>query len=492
MMGITLTGRSEEQNILKAFYGSKRAEFLAVYGRRRVGKTFLIKSYFDSQSCIFLKVTGVQQGELQEQISRFMKAIGDAFYRGSELKEPTDWYGVFDVLVDAINKMVPKNKKVVLFFDEFPWMVTPRSKLLSVLEYYWNQYWVDDQRIKLIICGSSASWIIRKIINNRGGLHNRITYKMRLQPFSLNETKAYLHSKGVKVNNKQVTQLYMVTGGIPYYLASAKKGLSVMQQIEMLAFSKNSILFTEFDNLFSSLFDDAEPYVELIRIIAKHRDGIGQEDLISASKFASRGGRASDKLTELEEAGFIMSFIPHYHKKRGTYYKVIDEYTLFYLKWIEPVRNTLQRRALEKGYWESEYNSPTWLSWAGYAFEALCYKHISQIRKKLEISPSAIANAWRYVPTAKATDDGAQIDILFDRKDDAITLCEIKYTDKPFTIDKAYAKSLLNKRDVFARRTKTKKQLFIAMISASGLKDTLYVDDFIDGLVTIDDLFVEI
>lgn len=488
-MGLTLIGREEEQKSLQEFYDSNRPEFMAIYGRRRVGKTFLVKQYFEKKKCFFFSITGIQNGKMPEQINRFVIEIGRIFYKGTQLKEQTNWYDTFDLLMDAINKFVSKKQKVVLFFDEFPWMATHRSKLLSVLEYFWNQYWSNDTRIKLVICGSSASWILKKIINNKGGLHNRITRKIQLQPFNLAETKLFLSLNGVKLNNNHVTHLYMVTGGIPYYLAHAKKGLSAPQLIENLAFTQNSLLFKEFDNLFSSLFDDAEPYVEILRIIAAHRYGVGQEDIIKKAKLISRGGRASDKLKDLEEAGFIISFTPYMHKKRGIYYRVMDEYTLFYLKWIEPLRKTLQKESLEKGYWEKIQESGAWYNWAGYTFESICYKHIAQIRKKLEISPSAIANTWRYTSQAKSEEDGTQIDLLFDRRDNTITICEIKYTIKPFIIDKKYAKNLENKRDVFVEKTKTKKQIFITMISSSGIQDNTYAKELIGGVVKLDDLF---
>jgi hypothetical protein len=488
-MTLKLIGRKDEQHILEELYTSKNPEFLAMYGRRRVGKTYLLKTFFSRKSCIFFSATGIQKGDITEQIERFMVELSRVFYGGSPLEKPKDWFAVFDVLHNAIEKMVSKKQKVVLLFDEFPWMVTHRSKLLTVIEYFWNQHWSMDSRIKLLVCGSSASWIIKKIINNKGGLHNRITRKIQLSPFCLNESQQFLASQGVRLNKKQVTQIYMVAGGIPYYLKQAQKGLSATQNIDVMAFKKNCLLFKEFDNLFSSLFDDAEPYIEAIKIIAKYRQGIGQEELISESKLISRGGRASARLKELEEAGFILSFTPHFRQRKGIYYKVIDEYTLFYLKWIEPIRNSLQKQSLEDGYWEGESQTPSWLSWSGYAFEAICYKHLSQIRRKLKIKPNAIANSWRFVPKVGAEENGAQIDILFDRKDDAITLCEIKYSEKPFVINKQCARNLMNKEQVFIDKTKTKKQIFTALIVASGVKENLYYDDLVSGVVTLEDLF---
>jgi uncharacterized protein len=489
-MGAGLIGRVDEQAVLKKLLVSNQPEFLAIYGRRRIGKTFLVKQFYSQQACFFFSVTGIQNGNLFEQMQCFMLEIARKFYNNAELKEPENWFEIFDKLMNALETFTDKHQKIVLFFDEFPWMVTHRSKLLNVVEYFWNQYWSTNPRIKLIICGSSAAWIIRKIVNNKGGLHNRITCKIQLSPFNLGETKSFLVARGVKLNHKQITQLYMATGGVPYYLSPVTKGLSATQLIEELAFKKNSLLFEEFDNLFSSLFNDAEPYIELLRIIAQYRYGIGQEDMIRQSKNASRGGRIKEKLNELEDAGFIISFVPFCHKKRGIYYRLVDEYTLFYFKWIEPLKRTLQKQSLERGYWESQQNTPSWYSWSGYSFESLCYKHLSQIRKKLKMSPSAIAHTWRYVPNAQSKEQGAQIDLLFDRKDNTITLCEIKYTESAFVINKKYAAELLNKENVFIGKTKTKKQTLIVMIAAQNIKHNRYADDLITNVVTLDDLFI--
>ena len=488
-MDLQLVGRKEEQIILQDLYDSNRPEFLAIYGRRRIGKTYLIRQFFDEKDCIFFNSTGVQGGTMDLQLSRFTKEIGDTFYKGTKIKEGKTWFDAFDSLTDAIEKFVTKEQKIILFLDEFPWMATHRSGLLQALDHLWNQTWSSDSRIKLIICGSSASWIINKIINNKAGLHNRITRKIPLMPFNLQETNAFLRAQGVDLNHKQISQLYMVTGGVPYYLTNVKKGLSATQLIELLAFQKQSLLFKEFDNLFSSLFTEAETYTELLRIIAKNRYGMDQKELIKKSKKFSRGGGIIRKLTELEEAGFIISFTPHLHKKRGVYYRLIDEYTLFYLDWIEPVRSTLQKESLEAGYWATQQKSASWHAWAGYAFESICYKHISSIRKKLKIDPTAIANGWRFVPTAKSEENGAQIDLLFDREDDTITLCEIKYTDEPFAIDKSYAANLKRKIDVFREKTRTKKQIFFTMISANDIKKTIYSEDMIHGVVTLEDFF---
>jgi hypothetical protein len=281
----------------------------------------------------------------------------------------------------------------------------------------------------------------------------------------------------------------MVMGGVPYYLSHIKKGLSATQIIEQLAFQKKGLLFHEFDNLFSSLFKNHESHLAIIRVIAQCQYGVGQEALFKKIDKNMKGKSGLTKLKELEDAGFIMSFKPHFHKSRGVYYKIIDEYTLFYLQWIEPVKETLLKQNLRPGYWEKQHDSAAWYCWAGLVFESICYKHLGQIGNALQLSPTAIPDTWRYVPKNKSVEQGAQIDLLFDRDDDSITLCEIKCTHTPFSIDKAYAAKLNHKRDVFQRVTQTNKQIFLAMISANGLKKTLYSEEMIDGAVELNDLF---
>ena len=484
-----ILGRSEEIEVLKRALYSNSPEFLAIYGRRRVGKTFLIRNYFsEKEDVVFFDVTGSQNIPMQEQIENFTNRIGEVFYNGIKLAKETKWQNAFRTLTDTINK-TPKEKKIVLFFDEFPWMVTKRSGLLQTLDYFWNQYWSKDDRIKLIICGSSASWIIDKIINNKGGLHNRITQKLLLEPFNLNATQQFLKQRGFEINHKKIVELYMVTGGVPYYLTKFHAELSVAQNIEQIAFKKNSFLLSEFDNLFSSLFDTADIYIDIIRCIAKNRYGIAQEEIFTHVKNISKGGDTLKKLKALEEAGFIKAFKPFSHQKRGLYYRVIDEFTSFYLQWVEPIKQTLFAQGVNDHYWENEMRTSAWGGWTGYAFESICYKHLAQICRSLKINPTSVPNTWRYVPKKGSQERGAQIDLLFDRQDNAITLCEIKYSDKPYVLDKEYIEVLNRKAAVFKEKTRTRKQIFMAMIAANGLKNNFYAEDRISTVVTLDDLF---
>ncbi len=489
-MSLKTLCRKEELAILNKLFQSKKSELLALYGRRRIGKTFLIREFFSQkENSIFFNSTGLKEGTLVEQIANFTEEIGDTFlYKGARLEAGKNWRETFRILTDNI-RVAPSTKKIVLFFDEFPWMATKNSRLLQNLDYFWNHHWSKDNRIKLIICGSSASWIIDKIVHNKGGLHNRLTCEIALEPLNLLETKHFLNAQGIYLNNKQVVNLYMVTGGVPYYLLNIEKNLSAIQNIEQLAFKRKGILIEEFDKLFSSLFDNHEIYIEIIRKIAAHKYGIGQSELFDEISSSLKGKSGLSKLDALIKSSFITSFKPMGHSTRGIYYRVVDEYTLFYLAWIEPIKDTLMMRNLKRGYWEQQQNSPKWHTWSGYAFEAICYKHLAQITEALKLNATAIPYTWRYVPKKLSSIGGAQIDLLFDREDNAITICEIKHTDQPFLIDKSYAENLKRKLDVFKKITGTTKQLFLVLISANGIKKNKYSEELITNIVTLDELF---
>lgn len=482
-----IIGRVEEQKTLQKVLDSKRAEFLAIYGRRRVGKTYLIKQFFANKSCDYFQVTGVKDGLKKEQLYEFTRSVEKTFYQpGTTLKEPITWMKALEMLTSSVEQY--KGKRIILFFDELPWLATKKSRFLQALDYYWNTKWSNNPKIRLIVCGSAASWVINNIVNNTGGLHNRITAQIRLEPFSLNEAKNFLKHRRISLSEKQILSLYMVIGGIPHYLNQIEKGISASQNIDKLCFTKNGLLFKEFDNLIASLFNSAEMHYELIRIIAQQRNGIERSELLKQTKLSS-GGRLNLRLIELEEAGFIVNFKPHGHVKRGQYYRIVDEYTLFYLNWIKPVVESIRHHSKPRGYWEGLSKSASWKSWSGYAFEAVCYKHIENVRIALKIPITANIGAWRYSPRKGKKENGAQIDLLFDRDYGVVTICEIKYSDSIFEIDKPYANNLLNKIEVYKKQTLSGKQIFVAMISASGIKQNTYSKELIANQAMLSDLF---
>jgi len=484
-MADQIIGRKKELKVLEDVLSSESAEFIAIYGRRRIGKTYLIKQFFDRSSGIFFEQTGNDQN-LKSQLKNFSESLSKAFYKNLDVAVQKNWMDAFRQLSIAIEN-TPKNKRIIIFFDELPWLATRKSGFLKALEYFWNTQWSNRSKLILIVCGSAASWILKKIVHAKGGLHNRITVNIPLLPFSLSETYSYLNYRGNQFSEHQALQIYMAMGGVPHYLKNIRKNLSVSQNINALCFQKDGLLFEEFNKLFHSLYEEPDTYIKIIRAIAKKSGGISREELLRSVKKISDGGTLNIKLQSLEEAGFISTFLPLGHSRRGIHYRLIDEYTIFYLYWIESYRKKT-RPTSKDSHWTSIMRSPAWHAWAGYAFEAVCLKHIDKIKEALAIDNiESYCGDWRYIPEKDGS--GAQIDLLFDRADDCITLCEIKHTDKEFSITKDYAHELEKKKAIYKERTRTKKQITWCLIASNGVAKNSYFRDLISHVVTLDDLY---
>lgn len=340
----------------------------------------------------------------------------------------------------------------------------------------------------LIICGSSASWIIRNIINNKGGLHGRVTRKMRLLPFALSETEKYLKSRHIDLDRKQIIDIYMAMGGVPKYLSYVKRGKSSAQIINEVCFTLKGGLYDEFDNLYKSLFDNYEHHIAIVKVLSKESEGLTKLELLDKVKMPS-GGTSTRIIDELVDAGFLI-FVPSFHKKKvGGIYRLIDEYSLFYLTWIAE-NSKIGLESVDSEFWVKKYGTAKWNSWSGCAFESLCLKHIQKIKKALGISGiSTIEAGWRHLPKKAAAQQGAQIDLVIDRADKCINLCEMKYSDEEFAIDKSYADKLLTKKKVFKEQTETTKTLFTTMVTTYGVKKNAHYLSVVDNQLTMDDLF---
>lgn len=482
----SIYARDAEVKLLSERRGSGQAEFIAVYGRRRVGKTFLIREYFKGRST-YCEVMGVKDAPKSQQLEEFRNSLSHVFYGGEDLKPVKSWKAAFEKLLKCLETKELK-EPFVLFLDELPWLATPKSGLLSAIDYYWNKHLSQIPNFKLVVCGSAASWMMDKIIDSKGGLHNRLTYKLHLKPFDLAETKAYLAKHQVRWPDKKILDLYMVTGGIPYYLDQINANENLAQNINRLCFKDDGLLFDEFEKLFRSLFDQANDNLNIARAIANVKDGLSRNDLIKKLKLSS-GGNLKKRLAELEAAGFIRSYIPFGKVKRETYYRMVDEYSLFYIHWIEAQKNS--GYGFAAGFWQTKQHSPAFYSWAGNAFEMVAIKHVEQIRYKLGLSRIACRySGWRLLTENKSNKIGAQIDLLIDRDDGVISVCDMKYADSPYVLDKAMAKNMSHKIDCFQEATKTDKMIECVFITIKGVKAGLWADDLVDAEVQLTDLFV--
>lgn len=479
-------GRQRELAILQEVYDSSRSELIAIYGRRRVGKTFLIQKFFSDNST-FIEIVGARKAKTHAQLYNFARVLEKAFPGRLPIETPKNWTLAFELLRQEIEKSTDKSR-IVLFFDELPWLSPVKSSFLSTLEYYWNRYFVKDPRIIVILCGSASSWMIKKIIYNRGGLYGRLTKVIRLLPFQLKEVEGYLNAHHIYYDRKQMVDLTMAIGGIPYYLSMVRRGVSAAMAINELFFQPNANLFPEFDRVFQSLFENYESHIKVIRSLASTFSGLTKTELLKKSGLSS-GGRSSNMIQELQESGFI-AYIPAYgNKKTGGRYVLIDEYCLFYLIWVENAQKIILD-TMDKDHWIRMHQSQKWKSWSGYAFEMLCLKHIQQIKHALGISGvNTVESEWHYFPDKNSQEQGAQIDLVIDRQDKCINLIEIKFAESPFIVTKEYAKKLEYKKLLFREKTGTNKTLFTTLLTPYGVKKGEASSWVVDSEVRMDALF---
>jgi len=475
---MAFVGRERERAKLDDLLRSKETEFLALYGRRRVGKTFLIREHFKQTLCF--ELTGTKDGPLKDQLANFREELARRERRPRDV--PRSWQEAFQQLADHLKRRRGRRKRVV-FLDELPWLAGPRSRFLPALDYFWNDFLSRDRRYILVICGSAASWMIKKVIAHKGGLHNRITARIKLEPFSLAESARFLQSRNVRLTEYDQLVLAVVMGGVPHYLKEAAPGKSAAQIVDRSCFDATGLLRDEFGRLYASLFDHSERHVELVRQLARHPQGLPRSDL---TKTYSSGGRLTETLWELEEAGFVGTQLPFGKKTKDTTYRLADEYSLFYLKWIE------SRRAAGSGTFSKKINTPAWRAWSGYALESLAHKHLRQIKHALGIADVDTEHcSWMHRP-----DDtwpaGAQIDLLLDRADNTVNLVEVKFAQGPFTITKKYAGELRHKIETFRGVSGTRKNVFLTFLTTHGLSENAYARELAQQSITTDVLFEEI
>ena len=471
-----LIGRKEEIATLSKAIASKRSEFIALYGRRRVGKTFLVREFFQNQFAF--QLTGLANASTSQQLTNFLVAI-QRYAKGNTSVAPNNWLEAFQLLIEHLESISIDSKKIV-FLDELPWLDTPRSDFMMALEHFWNSWASARKDIVLVTCGSAAAWMINELISNHGGLHNRVTIRMRIKPFNLRETEALLKANGCSLDRYQILQLYMVMGGIPYYLDAVEPDKSASQNIDYLCFREGALLNTEFRNLFLSLFKNPNLHEQLIEALAEKPKGMSRKELIKVLKISSGGG-LSGALNELEESGFIIVYNTFGKKNRDALYRLSDFYCIFYLKFIK------NHHEYDEDYWVKSLDHPRQRTWMGLAFEQVCLAHIPVIKRSLGISGVLTrASAWR----SKRLEGGAQVDLVIDRRDQTINLCEIKFSINPYVITGSYADQLRNKIAVFRQETKTKKALFLTMITTYGVKKNLHSGAIVQNEVVMDDLFL--
>ena len=476
-----LIGRDKEVALLSRLLQSEKPRFLAIYGRRRVGKTFLIRNYFKTN--IQFSFSGSFEETTKVQLQNFFSEYLTRTNGKKETTPPKDWSTAFHYLLKHIESLSHKKKKIVIFIDELPWLDRPKSGFVKALEYFWNQHISTMNNVLLIVCGSSASWMQKKILKSKGGLYNRITNRIRLEPFSLAETEKFIKHKKLKLTRYQIIQLYMVMGGVPFYLDELTQGKSVEQLIDSVCFSPTGLLHDEYEKLYYSLFKNAGNHMKIIKALGNSPNGLSRDVVLKKSKLPE-GGTFSRALDELLESGFIVKFNPFKKKKKDAIYKLIDFYSLFYLKFIQ------RNKSKSSLTWQKIANGNSFKAWSGYAYENICFIHSAQIIKKLGLSGTFTdMSSWKHRGDHET--DGAQIDMLIDRKDGVINLCEVKFTENNFIISKQFVSSLRKKRSVFSHVTKTKKSVTTTLITTHPVIQNHYYLEEIHSEINMKDLFTD-
>ena len=458
-----LIGRNSETQELEKRFNSGKPEFVAVYGRRRIGKTFLIKNVFAKRLAFYM--TGTYDAARKEQLTHFARQYSE--YTGGYCAVPNDWGEAFELLKSLIKTY--KKKRAVVFLDELPWLDSRKSGFLKELELFWNSWGSDCNNLMLIVCGSSTTWMTSKIIGDRGGLHNRLTKRMYLAPFNIGEVAQYLRSHNINWSSKQIAECYMVMGGTPYYLSLLDKSKTLNANVDALYFNKRGELRTEYGFLFRSLFNDSTIYSKITEILSNTSDGLTLKEIAEHLE-TSKGGSLSAVLKNLCDCDFLAEYHAFGKKQRDTIYKLVDFYSLFYLKFVKD--GILSN-------WTSTPDDPVCRTWFASAFELLCFNHIDYIKRALGISGVATEiSSWRY----HGAEGGAQIDLVIDRRDDVINLCEIKFSRLPYVITSQYAEYLEERKELFRTVTKTRKSLRITMITLNGIKPGKYTDIISDDI----------
>ena len=468
-----MIGRTKEIEELNRLYESDESEFVAVYGRRRVGKTYLVRETFSDRFAFHH--TGLPNATKHQQLVHFKESLVAA---GARVKTPRNWFEAFHVLREVVARSAFRRK--VVFIDELPWMDTAKSDFLMALETFWNEWASARKDIVLIVCGSAAAWMVKNLFRNRGGLHNRVTARICLQPFTLGECEMFATDRGLGMSRADIAECYMALGGIPYYWRYLARGMSLAQNLDRLCFAVDAPLKGEFDELYSSLFRDAISYKKVVAALAKKKVGMTRLELIEALDISTTG-RLSEILKTLEASGFIRSYRSYGAKKKNAIYQLTDPFTLFHFRFLETP-------STDEHFWSSTLSSPAQAAWRGLAFERLCLLHLSQVRRALGVGSIHVeAYGWSFKGD-ETYPDGVQIDLVLERADNVINICEMKYSANVYAIDKAYDSALGRKIATFAGVTGTRKAIHLTLVTANGLLRNQY-SGRVQSEVVLADLF---
>ena len=471
----SIVGRKKETERLDRALSEKEAQLIIVYGRRRVGKTYLIDEYFEGR--FDFKFVGSFNQSTKEQLKNFSNELNR--YTDQKRKSPNDWTEAFYELRDYLDSKDCEEKQVV-FFDEMPWLDRQKSGFLPAFEWFWNSWGSSRKNLVFIVCGSATSWMVEKLDNNRGGLFNRQTCRLYLEPFSLSETELFLKSRNIYWSRYDIVLCYMIMGGIPFYLRLLNPDLSFSENIDNIFFRKRAELWDEFEHLYFTLFSNSEQYIKIAEALSKKKKGLKREEIVKITGLHANGN-LTKMLDNLEKSGFIRKNNEYGNKKKEITYQLSDYYSMFYFRFLK------DNYGKDEHFWTNTADNPSRTVWAGLTFEQVCKDHINEIKNKLGIR-GVLTEISSWQKKNDDSSDGTQIDLLIDRRDKVINLCEIKFVSGPYEINKEYDIQLRNKVNIFRSVTKTNKTIQLTMITTYGLKRNMY-SNYVAKEICMDDLF---
>lgn len=476
-----MIGREQEVRTLNKLYEKDQAELVAIYGRRRVGKTFLVDETFAGR--ITFRHAGLspagenKKGLLKAQLNHFYNSL---IVQGmKKCKKPGNWLDAF-LLLEQFLQSIDDGTRQLVFFDEMPWLDTPRSGFVQAFEGFWNTWGCHRKNLMVILCGSASSWVLDKMINNHGGLYNRVTCQIRLSPFTLRECEEYYQENNIRLSRYDISQSYMIFGGIPYYMGYMDGELSLAQNIDNLFFARNAALSDEFDRLFASVFSNPEFMKSIVRLLNTRNAGYTRKE-ITGKLGISDGGGLTQSLRALIAGDFVVQYVPFGTKRREEHYKLVDPFCMFYLHFLDGKVKTGTR------FWQQNVTSQPIAIWRGFAFENVCFNHIEQIKRALGISGViSSSSAW----SKRSGDaDGTQIDLLIVRNDNVVNMCELKYYGDDFSVSGSYYRTLLHRQELLAAEISPRYAIHSTLITTFGLVHNEYSSIF-SNVITLDDLFV--
>jgi hypothetical protein len=473
-MGHTIIGRKKELAQLQSILESDRAELVAVYGRRRIGKTYLIKEFFNGKFDFY--ATGIFNGKKQDELLAFCDMLKQKSKR--PLPKITTWMEAFTALRDYLQRL--RKSRIVVFLDELPWFDVPSGQFLKAFEWFWNSWGSTQDNLKMIVCGSATTWMTDKFINGKGGLYNRTTERIYLAPFNLCDAEALLKYNNIEWDCSMILNAYMVFGGVPLYLSMLKKNLSLEANIDEMFFRQGAPLRDEYSFLFRSLFKDSDYYMRIIDAIGKKNMGVTRSDIIADVKTAN-SGILTKALKNLINCDFIRKYSGFGKKERDSLYQLTDLSILFYKRFVEKYNGK------DEHHWTNTIDSPSRRAWSGIAFEQVCLLHIPQIKQALGIAGvQTEVSSWRYAGDEYTP--GVQIDMLIARRDRTVNLCEMKYSSYEYEITPKYSNELRERVSIFRNVTKTRYAIHTTLITPWGLKRNAasYVAD---QTITLENLF---